>query len=215
MRLEVKGLIIMKIKNEIKRNKCLLTIMVATLSIGALTGCGKSGAFVVDGPDAIITFTENEDGSDIAVGIENPWVIIDKDGVLNATGLNINIPEDAENALYSYLKTDNMAQVTFSYEGHDDWTLRMQKTDMLMDISGLYYEWSYQDSATVSGKEAMMYAYTEGADDSDSIDNMFGVQLINWYDDSTGITYSLSVSGKDLNGMDLQVFAENIFTLEN
>lgn len=142
---------------------------------------------------------------------ENPWVSTDKDGILSATGLNINTPADATNAQYSYLKTSNVAQVTFSYAGHDDWTFRMQKTDKLEDISGLYYEWGYQESVMVSGKEAMSYAYAEGADDSGMIDDMFGVQLINWYDDSTGTTYSLSVLGNDLNGMDIQAIAENVF----
>lgn len=198
-------------KQNIKVKKCAVTILAAGLSIGMLAGCGTNGALEVDGPDAIITIAENEDGSDVTVGIENPWVITDKDGVIEATGLNIYAPEDASNALYSYLKTSDLAQVTFTYEGYDDWTFRMQKTDMLMDISGLYYEWAYQDSAEVSGKEAMLYSYVDDADASGMIDDLSGVQLINWYDDSTGITYSLSVSGKDLNGMDIQVIAENLF----
>ena len=37
------------------------------------------------------------------------------------------------------------------------------------------------------------------------------VQLVNWYDAVTGVTYSLSASGTDLDGMDLQVYAEAVY----
>lgn len=205
----------MKKNNTVIKKRCLVAALAMGLSVSMLAGCGKSGAFVVDQPDAIVTITEDEDSSEVTVGIENPWVDTNQEGVLEATGLNIYIPEEATNAQYSYMKTDDMAQVTFSYFGNDDWTFRMQKTDMLMDISGLYYEWVFQESVTVSGHEAMDYAYVEGDDGSGFIDDLFGVQMINWYDDTTGITYSLSVSGMNLNGMDIQAIAENDFVLEN
>lgn len=205
----------MKKINAVMTKKCMAAILAAGMSASMLAGCGSSGAFEVDQEDAIITFTKDEDGSGISVSVENPWVETDKAGVLEATGLDIYAPEEATNVQYSYLTTSDMAQVTFSYAGHDDWTFRMQKSDMFLDISGLYYEWAYQGSTKVAGKEALEYAYVEGADDSGMIDDMFGVQSINWYDDSTGISYSLSVQGNDLNGMDLQVIAENLFALDS
>lgn len=205
----------MKKGNDFITKRCLAAILIAGVSATMLAGCGTSGAFVVDQPDAVVTITDNGDGSEATVDIVNPWVDSSKEGVIEATGLNIYTPLEATNAQYSYMTTSNMAQVTFEMNGHDGWTFRKQKTDMLIDISGLYYEWAYQDSVQVAGKEAMEYAYVEGADDSDTIDNLFGVQLINWYDDATGVTYSLSVAGTDLNGMDLQVIAEHLFALEN
>lgn len=201
----------MKRKMNVKCNLAL--ILTAAMSAFMLAGCGTKGAFEVDQADAIVTISKN--GSDVTVSVENPWITTDKDGVIEATGLNIYTPEEATNVQYSYLITSNMAQVTFTYNSHDEWTFRKQKTDMFIDISGMYYEWGYQDSSKISGKDAMVYAYVEGADDSGTIDDLFGVQLVNWYDDSTGISYSLSVSGKDLNGMDIEVIAENLFALEN
>ena len=200
----------------IKRNIIgkIVPVLVIGLTVAVLSGCGTKGAFVVDEKDAIVTITKDEDTKEVTVGVENPWVESDKEGVIEATGLNIYIPEDATDAKYSYMKTSNMAQVTYTYNGHDSWTFRKQKTDMFMDISGMYYEWVYQGETKVSGKDAMDYVYVEGDDGSGMIDNIFGVQVINWYDDTTGISYSLSVSGMDLNGMDIQVIAEHLFELE-
>lgn len=205
----------MKKENETITKRCLMAILVAGVSATILAGCGSSGALEVDQEDAIITITNNGDDTEPTVGIANPWIDTTKEGVIEATGLNIYTPQEATNAQYSYMTTSNMAQVTFEMYGNDGWTFRKQKADMLMDISGLYYEWVNQESTQVAGKEAMLYAYVEGADDSGMIDNLYGVQLINWYDDTTGITYSLSVAGTDLNGMDLEVIAQNLFALEN
>lgn len=204
----------MKRNNVIRTKKCLVAIMAAGLSASMLAGCGSSGALVVDQPDAVITFEKN--GDDINVSVENPWVdaYTEKNLVYNATGLNIYAPTDATNVHYSFLNTGDMAQVTYTYDNHD-WTFRMQKTDVLTDISGLYYEWAYVDEVQVSGKDGMAYAYVDGADDSGMIDDIYGVQLINWYDAELGITYSLSTEGKDLNGMDIQVIAENLYALAN
>lgn len=201
-------------KSKSIKKTLLVTILAAGLTASVLAGCGKSGK--ADGDknqaDVMEATTDDAENPNAMLQIENPWVETDKEGVSKATGLNIDAPEDATDVQYSYLETGDMAQVTFSYNSHDDWTFRMEKTDALEDISGLYYEWAFQDSVKVGGKEAMEYAYVEGADDSGMIDDLFGVQLINWYDDTTGITYSLSVLGKDLNGMDLQVIAENLFS---
>lgn len=204
----------MKIRNEITRKRYLVPVLAAGLSVSMLAGCGSSGAFEIDYPDAVVTISDNKDGSGLIVNVENPWVETNREGVIAATGINIYAPSEATDIQYSFMNTCDMAQVTYSYNGCD-WTFRKQKTDMYIDISGLYYDWVYQDSVMVSGKEGMIYSYVEDADDSGMIDNLFGIQLVNWYDDSTGISYSLSASGKDLNGMDIQVFAENLFAKEN
>lgn len=188
------------------KKKFLTIIMTVALSMAMLAACGKNSATDVGQSDVEQNGIEN---------VGNPWVESDAEGVQEATGLTIYTPAEATNARYSFLETDDMAQVVFDYDGHADWTFRKQKTDKLIDISGMYYEWVYQGSALVSGREAVEYAYAEEADDSGMIDDLFGVQVINWYDDASGITYSLSVSGTDLNGMDIQVIAENLFTLEN
>lgn len=222
--LETKNMIVlfggnkfMKRKNKITTKRCLAAILAAGLTVSMLAGCGngKSGAFVVDQSDAIITITEDKDTSDIVVNVENPWVDTDKEGVLAATGLDISVPAEATEVKYSYMKTSNIAQATFKYKDNNDWTFRMQKADMIMDISGLYYGWTSQEEVKVSGKEAMMYAYAEGQNASGMLDDMFGVQLVNWYDDTKNITYSLSVSGKNINGIDLQAIVENHFVMGN
>lgn len=144
------------------------------------------------------------------VGMANPWTESDKDGVLQATGIELNTPDGASNVAYSYMADGQMAQVTYELMGAN-WIYRGQMADELTDISGMYYEWGTQDEGQVSGRPAIYYAYAEPGEDPDYLDGMFCVQVVNWYDVVPGITYSLSAAGTELNGMDIQVMAEDIF----
>ena len=140
----------------------------------------------------------------------NPWVETDKSGVMEATSFEMNVPTDAENVVYSYLDIEpKMGQVTYDLAGNQ-WTYRMQKATELTDISGMYYEWDVQGEDQVSGCDAMWYAYSEPGENTDYIDDMWAVHVINWYDDSTQTVYSLSVSGNNVNGLDIKVFAEEL-----
>lgn len=51
--------------------------------------------------------------------------------------------------------------------------------------------------------------YSEAKEDSEYIDDLYCVHVVNWYD--AGLSYSLSACGYDLNGMDIQVYAEQIY----
>lgn len=148
--------------------------------------------------------------SEEKVGMTNPWTVSDKEGVLEATGFPIDAPDGATNVVYSYMKEGKLAEVTYDYNGVH-WTYRMQSADELKDISGMFYEWNSEEDGTISNREAKFYAYAEGQSEDGTIDNMFCVHVVNWYDRVPGVTYSLSASGEGLNGMDIQVIAEGIF----
>ena len=136
--------------------------------------------------------------------IANPWTQSDRQGVADATGFEMTPPEGAENVAYSYTEADSLAQMTYELNS-DKWTYRMQEADELTDISGMYYTWDAEEKGEVSGREAIYYSY--GGLDNAGDD----IQVVNWYDAVTGVTYSLSTVGSDLNGMDIQAHAESLY----
>ena len=136
--------------------------------------------------------------------IANPWTQSDRQGVADATGFEMTPPEGAENVAYSYTEADSLAQMTYELNS-DKWTYRMQEADELTDISGMYYTWDAEEKGEVSGREAIYYSY--GGLDNAGDD----IQVVNWYDAVTGVTYSLSAVGSDLNGMDIQAHAESLY----
>ena len=78
--------------------------------------------------------------------------------------------------------------------------------DELTDISGMAYDWTLEEEGTVSGRAAVYYSYCapDGGTEND-------VQVVNWYDAVTGVTYSLSAISEDLDGMDIQAYAESLY----
>ena len=139
--------------------------------------------------------------------MENPWVDSDKAGVLEATGFDLVPPAEAANVAYSYMPSTGMAQLNFVME-NAMWVYRIQPTAALEDISGVYCEWDYTGETKVAGMDAMEYSYAS-VPEGDFIDDMDCIRVINWYDSQN--THSLVVMGKDLNGMDTVVYAENLF----
>ncbi len=172
------------------RTKTLLILMLAVLAL--LAGCANGG-------------TDN--GTD---GIANPWTESDQQGVLEATGFSMTAPEGASDVSYSYLAESGLAQMRYVLSDAE-WVYRIQSAEELSDISGMEYEWTAEKAGSVAGKEAMYYAWSDADPDSETIDDAAGVQVVNWYDAVSGVTYSLSAAGKDLNGIDLQVFAEELY----
>lgn len=170
------------------------TILIVTLAF-ALCGCntGKKDNAVKDEKHAAVA---------------NPWTESNEDGVFEATGHSIKAPENATEVRYSYCADDKMAQVTYIQDGID-WTYRIKESSDLEDISGMYYEWAVSDEGTVSGRKAVYMGYSEAGEDSEYIDNLYCVQVVNWYD--AGSSYSLSACGYNLNGIDIQVYAEQIY----
>lgn len=144
--------------------------------------------------------------------MENPWVDSDKEEVLEATGFNLVAPAEAANVAYSYMPSTGMAQMNYT-TGDAMWVYRMQPADALEDISGIYCEWNYTEEFQIAGMEAMEYGYSSEPE-GDFIDDLDYTRVVNWYDAQNKITYSLSVMGKNLDGMDTAVYAENLYNLK-
>ncbi len=228
---------------------CLLGLMTAA----ALTACGsKADAGKTDAAQdqsGVAQTTDAAQNQEAGTGnssadaqtgsgagnlqIGNPWTDTDRQGLLDATGFELDAPEGATDVAYRYMQeigatgeTDSsaaaLAELDYDLDG-TEWTYRVQSASELTDISGMNYAWIAEEDGTVADRPAKYYSYVEyakpedvGAPESaaggiDYIDSTFAVQVVNWYDAAPGVTYSLSATGTDLNGMDIQVFAENLF----
>ncbi len=180
------------------KKKIVLGLMLTTICAAAIVGCGASNSNNTSKAASKESETEEKNA-----GVSNPWVDTDKDGLAEATGIELSAPDGATNVLYSYMKEDNLAQVSYELDSAK-WVYRAQSADELTDISGLNYKGMTEEKGTVSNRDAIYYSHA-AEDDEDS------VQMVNWYDVVTGITYSLSATGKDLDGMDIQAYAEAVY----
>jgi hypothetical protein len=206
--------------------KKLIFAMTAMMLGAAMTGCGSStttettaaseAETTADETETSETSAEEstaEAGSEAAeettaaAQLANPWTESDRDGVIEATGFEMDAPEGATDVFYSYMEEGKLAQMTYTLNG-EEWTYRMQMTSEFTDLSGMNYEWTSVEDGTVSGRTAKYYYYGTGDLNNTEVND---VEVVNWYDIVPGIMYSLSVTGPDLNGLDIQVVAENMF----
>ena len=155
--------------------------------------------------------TESEESSPEVptAEIANPWIDSDREGVLENTGFDMPAPDGASDIYYSYTSDGNLAELSYTRDGII-WGYRMAYADALTDISGLYVEWTSEEAGTVLERNAIYYSYTN-EDISLGEINATTNQLVIWYDEVTGVTYSLSAYASDLNGLDIQAYAESIY----
>lgn len=144
------------------------------------------------------------------VQIANPWRDITETEAKELCPHSFGVPDGAENVVWSAVDADAedvsgaLVQLSFDLNG-DSFTAREQVTgDKAADISGMHYEWTHQDDMTLTnwadGQIKGKYYRYIGEDE--------WVDLCTWYDEEAGISYSVSVSSKDLDGFDLQAIAE-------
>lgn len=180
------------------KKRIISVLMALALGMMILTGCSSSAVQESQSSEATAEPTEQPE-------LANPWTETDEQGVEAATGFAMTAPDGATEVAYSYMSDGGLAQMSYVLD-EMNWTYRMQMTDALTDISGMSYSWTSQEDGTVSGRNAVYYAYyaADGSADAD-------VRVVNWYDMVTGVSYSLSASGKDLEGMDIQAYAEALY----
>ena len=167
-----------------------LALMIVCAMLPA--GCGSATAQ---------TSTSEEQNQKIA----NPWTQSDEQGVAEATGFDMAAPEGATDVEYSYMAESSLAQMTYKLDGAS-WNYRIQAADELTDISGMEYTWLGGTEGDVSGRDAIYYAYN--ASDGKTTDI---ISLVNWYDAVTGVTNSLSATGKELSDEQMKEYAQNLY----
>ena len=138
--------------------------------------------------------------------IANPWREITEAEAKEIYPQTFTVPDGAEKAAWRVMESAGasaMLELDFELNGLQ-FTARQQQTgNRDTDLSGMYYTWTAQDSMTLrNGLTGTMYRCI--ADDETA-------DLCVWYDPASGVSYSLGVTAKDLDGFDLRAVAEALF----
>ena len=181
-----------------------LAIMLSMILVFAVfgTACGQKDAEDAAEEAAEEAVEEVEEKADEAE-LVNPLVETDAQGIMDQLGFEFGVPEGAEDVEY-YILDGKIAQMRFE-ENDTDFTARIKAADDgFEDISGMYYDWTaVSEDETLGYCKAKSMSYVSETEDD--------VMVMLWYDEAPGIVYSLSAEGDDLNGLDLSVYAEQVY----
>jgi len=153
---------------------------------------------------------ENESGFvgyalDEEAEIVNPWVELTPAELRQVSGLSFGVPEGAEDVVYRWLESEGLAEMQFTMFG-DEFCARVQPAELedgeLMNISGMYFDWEYEEDVTVGQCHGTIGQAQTGSED--------WVELCLWYDAEAGLMRSLSVYTTELDGLDLTALAEMV-----
>lgn len=139
------------------------------------------------------------------LNMANPWEDMTAEQLEEASGLHFNVPEDAEEVVLRYLRSENLAEMQFSWNG-GRYCARIQPLALaggeMTDISGVYGDWENEEAVQIgncSGTIALARDDTAG-----------WVERCLWVDAENGLQYSLTVTAPDVDGLDLTAIAEQI-----
>ena len=186
-------------------------VLASVMMLALATGCGKEekeAETTTEATTQAVTATEEAVGGD---QVANPWKAITEDEAIAKIPRLFKAPDDAEDVKWSVMENEETKEpmVQLDFERDDtDFTARAQVGGKEEDISGMYYEWTAKEDVTLSNwgdgnMPAKLYVYS----DNGAVENM----LITWFDVEVGINYSLGATGKDLDGLDLSVVADQMY----
>jgi len=141
------------------------------------------------------------EGALAEAGHVNPWTPTTAQGLMDALGLQLGLPDGATNVNWQMLGTEQMGQVTFTWQG-ENYTARIAPADAFEDISGLYVQWEAEYECEVGRCKGIVRRAHDGGNT---------VDLCLWYDDLTGLMYAVSVADADLDGFDIVAAAQKLF----
>ena len=137
-----------------------------------------------------------------AVGMANPWVETDAEGLMKTLGLQFDVPENAEDVVYRMNKSEKMAEMKFVLNDMP-FTARIKPAALEMeDISGLHYKWDVEEESEQHWHQEKIMRAKDGKDT---------VEAILWFDIVPGLTYSLSTKAPDLDGFDIVAVAQMVW----
>ena len=147
-------------------------------------------------PDPIVVNDDDNQNSYVS----NPWTEVTKTDVEEGLGIEIYLPDDAQNIVARQNSTVDLYEILFDYNDLN-YTYRIKKSAGDEDISGLYYDWTISSDESIKGFEGKSY---RAITDEETVD------LVTWVDEENDITYSLSTSAADLDGFDIIAIAEKL-----
>ena len=185
--------------------KAMVVVILAMLFVLAACGQTKPAAEPTAEPAA----EEGKSGG--AVQLANPWREVTEAEAKALCPKSFVVPDGAENAVWSVMDSaadasgvpGALVQLDFDLDGNS-FTAREQVTgDSEVDQSGMYYEWTHEEESDLQfwadgAMPCRLYRF---------IDENGYADLCTWYDAEVGISYSLSVTAKDLDGFDLRAVA--------
>lgn len=175
--------------------------LLAAILAGAMmvAGCGAQQAQAPAEEPA-----QQEETQEQAAGMANPWVdLASAEEAQQASGMNIGVPEGAENVLYRWNGGEQMLEVQFTW-GDMDYTARMMPAAEFTDISGVYCNWDSEDPFKVK--------YVEDGIERRGQEGGTYIDCALWYDVVPGFMYSLvATSPNELDGFDITAAADQVF----
>nr|MCR5101920.1 hypothetical protein [Butyrivibrio sp.] len=210
-----------------------IVILIAGMMSLSLMACGSSdvenegasteeASIIEEAPEEAETEeaeTEEAETEDIAdeatteteedVELANPVTEITEEEAASLVANCFSAPEGSTNVVWSRIEDGEypLVQMSFELDGLE-FTAREQVTlDEEKDISGMNYEWTVEDEGTLANwaggaMPAKFYRFI-GEDEY--------VDLCTWFDVEIGLSYSLGVADKNLDGFDIQAVAEALY----
>lgn len=196
------------------KNISMILMAVVILSAFSVFGFSASAAEIPQGEAETQDKETAESGK--TAQIANPWIQITEEEAKELYPESFGVPDKAQKIRWSLLKaaedssenTGALVQLDFELDGNS-FTAREQKTlDRDYDLSGMYYTWTAEESSTLQDRT--------GAATPCRLRRYIGeketVDLCTWYDEKTGISYSVSVVAADLDGFDLTAVAQALIS---
>ncbi len=179
-----------------------------------LTACGQTAPSAKPQQDGetvqAAPSVEPQQGGE-TVQVANPWRSVTEAEAKSLCPGSLRAPDGAENVQWRAMESAEkpaLVQLSFELTGYS-YTAREQVTnDKAADISGMHYTWTAQTAMTLQNWEesAKSGTYYRCIGEGEWAD------LCAWYDTAKGISYSLGVTAKDLDGFDLEAIAEMLTT---
>gem|GEM_PF-1618496 len=136
----------------------------------------------------------------------NPWEELTKEQLTARSGLSFGIPDGAQDILYRYLPSEELAEMQFSI-GSCEFTARIRPAALqegqLMNIADMYFAWENERDVSVGHCPGRIGQAQTGSAE--------WVMLCQWYDIVPGIMYSLSVHADAPDAEALLSAAEQVF----
>ncbi|SDN33220.1 hypothetical protein [Acetanaerobacterium elongatum] len=117
--------------------------------------------------------------NDASAAVPNPIAPSTAEEIQSKLGISIAVPKDATEVAYTII-ADKTAQADFTLN-NTACNYRIEKADALLDISGMYYEWTTKKDCKVGSYNGQLRL----------IDGKQG--YCSWFDDSQKLLHSVSV----------------------
>ena len=195
--------------------RLMIALFVISISVASASGTGGlfremiETEYTDDRLEAIVLELMNrQEEESPLVSLANPWTELPaKQQLEDVAGIRFSIPQDEETILYRCLQDEGLAEVQFSRDG-DEYCVRAvnQTEGRPDDISGLYYEWTDEETFGFGNCSGIFGRAQDGSR---------WVERCLWVDPNHEVNWSLAVFTADPGSLDIVGIAEKICLPDN